>query len=153
MQPEEFKAIDAKFKQGLEKLERIKGCLRHLAEKEGIELPVDELDRRAGELAFWYAGTKYYVKIRITDQDVDDLEPGYRLPIGWLDWGRSSGSNRREPAEQSNYFDERTVLCEFEKEEFYATFLDCDDEKVKKALMHKLQKLASRTIAINNIES
>ena len=152
MQPEEFKAIDKKFKQGLEKLEQMRQCLKHVAGKEGIDLPIDQLDRKAGELTFWYAGTKYYIRIRITDMDVDDLEPGYRVPNGSLDWGRYTASDRRESAEQTNYYDERGIMCDVGKEEFYCTFADCDDKKVRTGLMDKLHRLASRTIAINNIE-
>ena len=152
MQPEEFKAIDTKFKLGLEKLERLQKCLQYLAQDEKVDLPMEPLDRKSGELIFWYAGTRYYIKIRITDRDVDDLEPGYRVPIGWLDWGRFSQGLVHEPAEQSNFYDERGILCDVDKEEFYCTFSDCGDERVKNGLMNKLHRLTAKTIAINNAE-
>jgi hypothetical protein len=153
MQPEEFKAIDQKFRQGLGKLEQLRTCMQQFAENQGVHLPLEDLDTTAGELAFWYAGTRYYVRVRISDRDVDDLEPGYRVPIGWLDWGRYAPSGARDQAEQSNYYDERGVLCDKEKEEFYCTLDDCSDSMVRDVLSSKLQRLVTRTIAINNVEA
>lgn len=150
MQPEEFKAIQAKFRQGIEKLELVRRCLDNLAEKNDIDIAIEDLDKRSGELIFWFAGTKYYSRIRITDRDVDDMEPGFRVPIGLLDWGRYGIGAQNESPDQTNYYDERGILFEQEKEEFYCNFSNCDDPQVSRGLLGTLQKLATRTIAINN---
>ena len=150
MQPEEFKSIQSKFRQGVEKLELVQQCLVNLAQNNDIDIAIDALDKRAGELTFWFAGTRYYVRIRITDRDVDDLEPGFRVPIGLLDWGRYGNRNQSETPDQTNYYDERGLLFELDKEDFYCGFSSCSDPRVVRSLTSVLQKLATRTIAISN---
>ena len=148
MLPEELKTIQAKFRQGIEKLELLSQCLTNLAEKQGFDITIEGLDRTAGELTFWFSGARYYIHIRITDRDVDDMEPGFRVPMGQLDWGRYY--NGRETPDQTNYYDERGILCELEKEEFYCSFGDCDDPRVAMGITSVLKKMVTRTIAINN---
>jgi len=150
MELDEMKGVQGKFKQGLEKLELIKSCLTKLKEQTGLEVETDSVDNREGILTFWFAGTRYYVKIRLTDRGIDNVGTDYNVAIGWLDWGRFAGGGDRESPEQSNYYDERGILCEIEKEEFYCNFENCDEEKLRRAMLNKLQRLVGRTIAVNN---
>lgn len=149
--PDELKTIAVKFQQGIEKLKLLQSCLRELQKLYGYDLPIEGINENAGELIFWFAGSKYYIKIRITDKDVDQQQPEYKVPIGWLDWGRFNSEGLRETPENTNYFDERGILCELEKKEFYCNFKDCGDERIIRGLTQKLQKLVSRALAINNI--
>ena len=149
--PDKLRILDGKFKQGLEKLRLLRRCLTELQKKNGYELPMENIDENAGELAFWFAGGKYYIRIRITDKDVDQQQPEYKVPIGWLDWGRFNANGNREAPESTNYFDDRGILCELEKEEFYCNFKDCTDERVVQGLTQKLDKLVSKALSINNI--
>ena len=150
MELDEMKAVQGKFKQGLEKLEFIKTCMAKLKKQTDLDVEVDQLDKREGILTFWFAGTRYYVKIRLTDRGVDDIGTDYNVAVGWLDWGRFGAGGNREVPEQSNYFDERGVLCEIEKEEFYCNFENCDEEKLRRAMLYKMQRLVGRTITVNN---
>lgn len=149
--PDELKIIAVNFQQGIEKLTLLRVCLQALQKQHGYKLPIEGIDKNAGELIFWFAGSKYYVKIRITDKDVDEQQPEYKVPIGWLDWGRFNGDGLRETPENTNYFDDRGILCELEKEEFYDDFKDCGDERIIRSLTQKLQKLVSRALTINNL--
>jgi hypothetical protein len=150
MELDELKAVQGKFKQGLEKLELIKSCLAKLKKQTDLEVEADPVDNREGILTFWFAGTRYYVKIRLTDRDIDNIGTDYNMTIGWLDWGCFGLEGNRETPEQSNYFDERGILCEMEKEEFYCNFQNCNEEKLRKAMLYKLQRLVGRTIIVNN---
>jgi len=150
MEIEELQAMQAKFKQGLEKLSELSACLGRLRKRTGLEVATDPVDDRQGELPFWFAGTRYYVRIRIADRSIDNIGADARVPIGWLDWGRCDGERSREPAEQSNYFDDRGVLCTFEKDEFYCDFRSCDEERLQKGMLSTLQRLVSRTVAVNS---
>jgi hypothetical protein len=150
MELDEMKAVQGKFKQGLEKLELIKSCLAKLKKQTDLEVEPDPVDKREGILTFWFAGTHYYVKIRLTDRGVDNIGTDYNVAIGWLDWGRFGVGGNRETPEQSNYFDERGILCEMEKEEFYCNFRNCNEEKLRKAMLYKMQRLVGRTITVNN---
>jgi hypothetical protein len=150
MEIEELQAMQGKYKQGVEKLKELSACLGRLRERTGLEIATDPVDERQGELPFWFAGARYYVRIRITDRSIDDIGADARVPIGWLDWGRYDGECHREPAEQTNYFDDRGILCEVEKEEFYCNFRNCDDKRLTKGLLSKLQRLVGRTVAVNN---
>jgi hypothetical protein len=153
MELEELRGMQNKFKQGLEKLELLKSCFTALHRQTGIEVEVDTIDRRAGELSFWYAGTGYYVKIRLTDRSIDNIGTDYHVPIGWLDWGRRRPDRDRETPEQSNYYDERGILCTLDNDEFYCNLQNCDEEKLRKGLLYTLQRLVGRTIAANNARS
>lgn len=150
MELDELKAVQGKFKQGLEKLELIKSCLAKLKKQTDLEVEADPVDKREGILTFWFAGTRYFVKIRLTDRDIDNIGTDYNMTIGWLDWGCFGLEGNRETPEQSNYFDERGILCEMEKEEFYCNFQNCNEEKLRKAMLYKLQRLVGRTIIVNN---
>ena len=150
MELDEMKAAQGKFKQGLEKLELIRSCLSKLKKQTDLEVEADPVDNREGILTFWFAGTRYYVKIRLTDRDIDNIGTDYNMTIGWLDWGCFGLEGNRETPEQSNYFDERGILCEMEKEEFYCNFQNCNEEKLRKAMLYKLQRLVGRTIIVNN---
>jgi hypothetical protein len=150
MEMDEMKAVQGKFKQGLDKLDLIKTCLSNLNKQTGLDVEVDSLDKREGILTFWFAGTRYYVKIRLTDRGIDNIGTDYNVAIGWLDWGRFDAGDTREAPEQSNFFDERGILCKMEKEEFYCNFQDCDEEKLRMGMLYKLQRLVGRTIAVNN---
>jgi len=150
MELDEMKGVQGKYKQGLEKLELVKTCLTKLKKQTGLEVEADSVDNREGMVAFWFAGAKYYVKIRLTDRGIDNVGTDYNVAIGWLDWGRFTDGGSRESPEQSNYYDERGILCELEKEEFYCNFKNCDEEKLRKAMLYKLQRLVGRTIAVNN---
>jgi hypothetical protein len=150
MELEELNDVQGKFKQGVEKLELVKSCLTKLNKQNGLEVEVDSVDKREGILSFWFAGTRYYVKVRLTDRGIDNIGTDYNVAIGWLDWGRFNAGGSREAPEQSNYFDERGVLCKIEQEEFYCTFQNCDEEKLHRSMLHKLQRLVGRTISLNN---
>jgi hypothetical protein len=150
MELDEMKGVQGKFKQGLEKLELVNSCLAKLKEQTGLEVVVDSVDKQEGVLTFWFAGTRYYVKIRLTDRGIDNVGTEYNVAIGWLDWGRCSAAGDRASPEQSNYYDERGILCQLEKEEFYCNFENCDEEKLRRGMLYKLQRLVGRTIAVNN---
>ena len=150
MQQNELRAIETKFKQGIEKLQLLDACLQAFAKTAGLAASIKGIDREIGELQFLFSGMRFYVRVRITDRDVDDIGAEFRVPVGWLDWGRFDENGRREAPIQSNYFDERGILCEIEKEEFYCDFRSCDDERVHKGLLQKLSGLVGRTIALNN---
>ena len=150
MEMDEMKAVQGKFKQGLEKLELIKSCLSKLKKQTDLEVEAEPVDSREGVLAFWFAGTRYYTKIRLTDRGVDNIGTDYNVAIGWLDWGRFGAAGNREAPEQSNFFDDRGILCEMEKEEFYCNFQNCNEEKLRRAMLYKLQRLVDRTITVNN---
>jgi hypothetical protein len=150
MELDEMKAVQGKFKQGVDKLELVKSCLAKLNKQTGLDVEVDSLDKREGILTFWFAGTRYYVKIRLTDRGIDNIGTDYNVAIGWLDWGRFDARGYRDLPEQSNYFDERGILCQLEKEEFYCNFQNCDEEKLRKGMLYKLQRLVGRTITVNN---
>ena len=150
MELDEMKALQGKFKQGLEKLELIKSCLGKLKKQTGLEVEADPVDSQEGLLTFWFTGTRYYVKIRLTDRGVDNIDTEYNVAIGWLDWGRYGIEGNREAPDQSNYFDERGILCEMEKEEFYCNFQNCNEEKLRRAMLYKLQRLVGRSITVNN---
>jgi hypothetical protein len=150
MELDEMKAVQGKFNQGLEKLEFIKTCLAKLKKQTDLDVETDPVDKREGVLTFWFAGTRYYVKIRLTDRGVDNIGTDYNVAIGWLDWGRCGTGGNREAPEQSNYFDERGILCEIEKEEFYCNFQNCNEEKLRKAMLYKIRRLVGRTITVNN---
>lgn len=153
IQPDELVAVGTKYKQGLEKLRLLQKCLDLLPKSSNIDLISDGIDEKRGEFAFWFAGTRYYVRIRVTDQNVEESPEEYRVPIGWLDWGRYGTDGRSGAPEQSNFFDERGVLCDFEKEQFYCNLEDCGQDRLKRALMGKLQKLVTRSVALNNAVS
>jgi hypothetical protein len=150
MELDEMEAMQGKFKQGLEKLELIKSCLAKLKKRTNLDVEAEPVDKQEGILTFWFAGTRYYVKIRLTDRGVDNIGTDYNVAIGWLDWGRFGAAGNREAPEQSNFFDERGILCEIEKEEFYCNFQNCNEEKLHRAMLYKLQRLVSRTITANN---
>ena len=152
MQSEELKSIDGKFRQGVGKLHLLEKCLANFASRVGFSIAVRECDETRGELSFFFAGVRYYVRVRITDRDIDDIGAEFRVPVGWLDWGRFDENDVREAPIQSNYFDEPGILCEFEKEEFYCNFQDCEDDRVRRSLLLKLSKLVGRTIALNNAQ-
>jgi hypothetical protein len=150
MELDEMEAMQGKFKQGLEKLELIKSCLAKLKKRTNLDVETEPVDKREGILTFWFAGTRYYAKIRLTDRGVDNIGTDYNVAIGWLDWGRFGAAGNREAPEQSNFFDERGILCEIEKEEFYCNFQNCNEEKLNRTMLYKLQRLVNRTITANN---
>jgi len=150
MEMDELLALQGKFEQGLEKLELIKSCLAKLNKQTGLKVEVDAVDKRAGILTFWYAGGRYYVKIRLTDRGIDNIGTEHNVTIGWLDWGRFGSEGGLQEPEQSNYYDERGILCELEKEEFYCNFRNCNEEKLRRGMLYKLQRLIQKTIAVNN---
>jgi hypothetical protein len=150
MEREELKSVQSKFNQGLEKLELVRNCLLRLAEIGSVEMDIAAVDKQRGELTFFLAGGRYYVRIRITDRSIEGVGADYNVPIGWFDWGAFDINEVRQKQIQSNYFDERGILCDMEKEEFYCDFSDCDDPRIQEGLMLKLQRLVGRTIARNN---
>ena len=93
---------------------------------------------------------RFYIRVRITDRDVDDVGTEYRVPVGWLDWGRIDDNDDRETPTQSNFYDERGILCELDKQEFYCSFKSCDDDRIRQAMTRKLGALVGRTISLNN---
>jgi hypothetical protein len=113
-------------------------------------LTVLGVDAGEGELTFRFAGTRYYVRVRLTDRSVGDPGMSYSVPMGWLDWGRYGASGLREPAEQSNYYEERGILCDLDKDEFYCSLANFEDPRLQNGLLQKLARLAARTIAQNN---
>ena len=150
MDIQELKAIQATFEQGIRKLKLLSDCLGRAGEHQGLDIRVEAVDERRGELSFSFAGMMYYVKIRITDRGVDDVGASYRVPNGWLDWGRYTIAGHRESPDETNYYDDRGILCEEDRQEFYCSFADCGDERVVNGLTRKLQRLAAGTIAANN---
>jgi len=150
MDVQELQAIQAKFKQGLGKLKDVSACLGRMRKKTGLEISTDPIDEKGGELPFWFAGTQYYVRVRLTDRSIDDIGADARVPIGWLDWGRYGADGQRAPAEQTNFFDDRGILCELDKHEFYCNFQDCSEEQLQKGMLSTLQRLVGRTIVVNN---
>ena len=150
MELDEMKAVQGKFKQGLEKLDQVRSCLAHLRKQLDLDVEAEEVDKREGLFPFWFAGTKYYVKIRLTDRGIDDIGTDYNVAIGWLDWGRFNGTGKTEAPEQSNFFDERGILCEMEQERFYCNLENCNEERLRKGMLYILQRLVGRTIAVNN---
>jgi len=153
MDVEELQALQGKFRQGLEKLGCLGKCLARLAEREGLEIKLEGIDESEGELTFRFAGNRYYVRIRLTDRSAGDVSMSYPVAQGWLDWGRFNSLGAREPPEQANYYEERGLLCELDKEEFYCSLKSCDDERLLKGLLQKLQRLIARTIAVNNAQA
>ena len=153
MTPDEFVTIQGVYRLGLDTLASLEGCLRNVADAHKLSLETEGVDRLRGELTFWFAGARYYVRIRITDRNIDDsgdVGTEYRVPSGWLDWGRFDVNDLREQSTQNNSFDERGMLCEVDSEEFYCDFTHCDDPRVSAGLMSKLNRLVGRTIALNN---
>lgn len=153
MDIEELQALQGKFRQGVEKLTLLGECLEHIISRHGLDLRVEGIDEREGEMDFWFAGTRYYVRVRLTDRSVGDVGAAYSVPIGWLDWGRYNSINQRQMPEQTNYYDERGILCELDKEEFYFNLQHCDEERLLKGFVQRLQRLVGRTIAMNNVQS
>ncbi len=150
MQQDELKAIGGKFRQGIEKLRLLETCLTSLASGMRLDLHSKGVDEERGELTFLFSGMRFYVRVRITDRDVDDVGTEYRVPVGWLDWGRFDANDARENPIQSNFFDERGILCEIGKQELYCNFENCDDEQVRRAMLQKFNALVDRAIAANN---
>jgi hypothetical protein len=153
MDVEQLKGMQVKFRQGVEKLELLGKCLETLGRAQGLDLRVLGIDAEQGELGFRFAGTRYYVQVRLTDRSVGDSGMSYNLPLGWLDWGRYNPAGQREPPEQSNFYEERGVLCDLDKEEFYCSFASCADERLQRGLLQKLARLVGRTVAQNNIRA
>jgi hypothetical protein len=54
MELDEMKAVQGKFKQGLEKLELIKSCLAKLNKQTDLEVEAEPVDRRRGS---WPSGS------------------------------------------------------------------------------------------------
>lgn len=150
MQDTELIAINNKFNQGVEKLERLETCLGTVAGAANLQIESHGVDALRGELGLTFAGMKFYVRVRITDRDVDDVGTEYRVPIGWLDWGRFDNNEVREPPMMSNFYDDRGILCQIEKEEFYCSFNDCTEDRVRRGMLHHLGALVGRTIVLNN---
>ena len=153
MDLEQLKGLQIKFRQGLEKLELLGGCLAKIGQAQGLDLRVLGVDGEEGELTFRFAGTKYYVRVRLTDRSVGDPGMSYAVPMGWLDWGRFGGGGRREAPEQTNYYEERGLLCDLDKDQFYCNLQSCDDQRLTRGLLQKLQRLVGRTLALNNVQS
>ena len=153
MDTEQLKEMQVKFRQGLEKLDLLGKCLAMVGQAQQLELHLLGLDSVEGEFAFRFAGTKYYVRIRLTDRQVGYPGAAYSVPTGWLDWGRYGLDGRREPPEQTNYFEERGILVDLDKDEFYCNFASCEDERLQRGLLQKLSRLVERTIAQNNVRS
>ena len=155
---EELKAMQAIFRDGLEKLSLLKTYLADTKARNALDIEIEKVNERDGVLNFWFAGTKYYVKARITDRNIDDrgLEDDigleYRVPIGWLDWGGYNSRDQREIPEQSDYYDDRGILCNLDQEEFYCS-LQPGDNRLEKVLLQKLQRLVGKTVAMNNSRS
>ena len=121
MDVDQLKGLQVKFRQGVEKLELLGACLEQLGRAQGLDLRVLGVDAEEGELGFRFAGTRYYVRARLTDRSVGDPGMSYSVPMGWLDWGRYNASGLREAPEQSNYYEERGMLCDLDKDEFYCS--------------------------------
>ena len=124
--------------------------MNRLVEEGLVEMNIETVDTVNGELTFYLAGAHYYVRIRITDRSIEDIGTDYKVPIGWLDWGTFDINDNRQKHLQSNYFDERGILCDMEKEEFYCDFSNCDDPRIRQGLLLKFQRLVGHTIAQNN---
>ncbi len=150
MDLDELKALEIKFQQGLERLRELSDCLKTVGARADIALETDDIDERQGELPFWFAGARYYVRIRLTDRTIDDVGVPYGAPIGWLDWGRYGADGRPDRAEQSDFYDSQGVMCESEKQAFHGDLKTCGDKRLEQALLHTMQRLVSRTIAVNN---
>jgi hypothetical protein len=153
MDVEQLRGLQLKFRQGQEKLELLGRCLDGLGKAQGLDIRVLGVDGEEGELAFRFAGTKYYVRVRLADRSVGDPGMSYAVPMGWLDWGRFSLDGRREAPEQSTYFEERGILCDLDKDQFYCNLQSCDDERLTRGLLQKLDRLVGRTLALNNARS
>ena len=151
MDVEQLKGLQVKFRQGVEKLELLGKCLEKLGRSQGLDLSVLGVDAEHGELKFRFAGTRYYVCARLTDRSVGDPGMSYSVPMGWLDWGRYGATGLREPAEQSNYYEERGMLCDLDKDEFYCSLASFEDERLQRGLLQKLARLVGRTVAQNNV--
>ncbi len=150
MDMEQLKGLQVKFRQGVEKLGLLGDCLGKLGKSQGLDLRVLGVDAEEGELGFRFAGTRYYVRVRLTDRSVGDPGMSYSVPMGWLDWGRYSAAGQRESAEQSNYYEERGLLCDLDKDEFYCSLTSFEDERLRRGLLQKLARLVGRTVAQNN---
>jgi hypothetical protein len=153
MDVEQLRGLQLKFRQGQEKLELLGGRLDRLGKAQGLDIRVLGIDGEEGELTFRFAGTKYYVRVRLTDRNSGDPGMSYAVPMGWLDWGRFSLEGRREAPEQSNYYEERGLLLEVDKDQFYCSFQSCDDERLTRGLLQKLERLVGRTLALNNAQA
>ena len=150
MEKEEFGALDGRFKQGLEKLESIRERLADLAGRLGVDIEAEPLCRREGELAFWFAGTRYYARLRIADRSLDDGGAPVTVPIGWIDWGQYDLSGLHGTVDQSTYFDDRGVLFVVDREEIYCDVGRRDDALAARALLSRLSRLVTRTMAVNS---
>jgi len=153
MDVDQLKGLQVKFRQGVEKLHLLGKCLEKLGRDQGLDLRVLSVEEEEGELVFRFAGTRYYVRARLTDRSVGDPGMSYSVPMGWLDWGRYGTSGQREPTEQANYYEERGILCDLDKDEFYCNFTSCEDERLQRGLLQKLTRLVGRTVAQNNVRA
>ena len=147
---EELKALETKFQQGLERLQELSSCLKTVGARVGLTLETNDVDMQRGELSFCLAGTRYFVRVRLTDRTIDDVGVSYAAPMGWLDWGRYGVADRAERVEQSDFYDSQGVMCESERQAFHGDLKACDDTRLEQALLHTLQRLVSKTIAMNN---
>ena len=150
---DELRLLQGVFKTGHGKLEAIAGYIEKVRKENSLDFLVDGIDEKKGELTFWFAGTQYYTKIRLTDRDVEDVGPEYRAPMGWLDWGRCNRFGRMEPPEQSNFYDEKGILCELDGKEYFCNMQTSANEQIMTVLLNTLSKLIRKTIAVNNVES
>jgi hypothetical protein len=153
MDVEQLKGLQIKYRQGLEKLEMLGKCLAKIGQAQGLDVRVLGVNGEEGELTFRFAGTKYFVRVRLTDRSVGDPGMSYAVPMGWLDWGRFARGGQREAPEQTNYFEEQGILCDVDKDQFYCNFQNCDDERLTRGLLQKLERLVGRTVALNNVQS
>jgi hypothetical protein len=152
MDVEQLKGLQIKFRQGLEKLELLGKCLARIGQAHGLDIGLLGVDGEQGELTFRFAGTKYYVRVRLTDRSVGDPGMSYAVPMGWLDWGRFGASGERQAPEQTNYYEERGLLCDLDKDQFYCNLQSCDDQRLARGLLQKLERLVVRTVALNNVQ-
>lgn len=150
MEKEEFRALEGRFKQGLEKLELIRARLADLAGRLGVGIDTEPLRGREGEVVFWFAGARYYARVRIADRSLDDGGPPVTVPIGWIDWGQFDLSGAHGAADQSTSFDDRGVLFVVDKEEVYCDVGRSDDPVVGRALSSLLSRLVARAMAANS---
>ena len=146
----ELKALQGKFQQGLERLHQLSRCLQEVSTRNDVRVSVEPVDEVSGELPFWFAGTRYYVRIRLTDRSVDDVGVEYSVPMGWLDWGRYGDTQK---AQQSDFYDDKGVLCESEKVPYHCDLSDCGSSQLEQGLLHTVQRLVARTVAVNNVGS
>jgi hypothetical protein len=146
----ELKALQGKFQQGLDRLRELSRCLKEVCARSGLNITVEALDEVAGELPFWFAGTRYAVKVRLTDRSLDDVGVSYSVPLGWLDWGRYGTSQR---ADQSDFYDDKGIMCEAEKVPYHCDLSDCENGQLEQGLLHTLQRLVAKTVALNNTGS